>query len=194
MVAEPSQHDARDPDAFRRNGSRASRSRRGERTRTSFVLQVDCEGVYAVPVRLRRRVEAMLLSDRLDRVLAAGVEPESDVLLALRAETLAGAQTRTRLAESVARLLRAADEPDQALSRGPSMAVLPRVRAARPQLEELVARLRASVPVSACGVAQARLLLRDGSGPLFRYEAREDLALLVNRVCAALDPGDRLSL
>ena len=45
------------------------------------------------------------------------------------------------------------------------------------------------MPVSARGVALVRLLLRDGSGPLFRYESREDLAAQVRRAVDALDPG-----
>jgi hypothetical protein len=45
------------------------------------------------------------------------------------------------------------------------------------------------VPVSAHGVALVRLLLRDGSGPLFRYESRDDLTSQVRRAIAALDPG-----
>jgi hypothetical protein len=69
------------------------------------------------------------------------------------------------------------------------MAVLARVRATRPELEALLDRLLVPAPVSARGMALVRLLMRDGSGPLFRYESREDLSLQVRRATDALDPG-----
>jgi hypothetical protein len=37
-------------------------------------------------------------------------------------------------------------------------------------------------------VAAVSLLLRDGSGPLYRYESTADLTVLVRRAIAALDP------
>ena len=166
----------------------AARSARSPR-RVAVVLQVDRGGVYVEPVTLRRRVQCTLLADRLDRSLAAGVHPESDVLLALRAQRLAGPRMRAELATTVRRLLRAADEPEHTLTRAPSMAVLQRVRTTRTDLEALVEHLMAPVPVSARGVALVRMLLRDGSGPLFRYESRADLAAQVRRASDALDPG-----
>ena len=96
---------------------------------------------------------------------------------------------RVELATTVGRLLRAADEPEHTLTRAPSMAVLQRVRTTRNDLESLVDHLLAPVPVSARGVALVRMLLRDGSGPLFRYESRADLAAQVRRAADALDPG-----
>jgi hypothetical protein len=169
--------------------STAARSARRDARRDAVVLQVDCTGVYVEPVTLRRRVQCTLLADRLDRSLAAGVHPESDVLLALRAQRLACPRMRVELATTVGRLLRAADEPEHALTRAPSMAVLERVRTTRNDLEALVDHLLAPVPVSARGVALVRMLLRDGSGPLFRYESRADLAAQVRRATDALDPG-----
>jgi hypothetical protein len=169
--------------------STAATLRRRDRRPTSVVLQVDRAGVYVAPVTLRRRVEAILLADRLDHALADGALPETDVLLALRAERLACAHMRNELACSVGRLLRAAGEPQGGLSRAASMAVLERVRESHDVLEELVDHLLAPVPVSAQGVALARILLRDGSGPLFRYESRDNLTSQVRRAIDALDPG-----
>jgi hypothetical protein len=167
----------------------AASSRRRDRRPLPVVLQVDRTGVYVAPVTLRRRLEALLLADRLDHALARGAVPETDVLLALRAERLACARTRAELASTVGRLLRAAGEPQRGLTRDPSLAVLERVRESHAALEELVDQLLAPVPVSAHGVALVRLLLRDGSGPLFRYESRDDLTSQVRRAIAALDPG-----
>jgi hypothetical protein len=169
--------------------STAVTSRRRDRRPVAVVLQIDRAGVYVAPVTLRRRLEAVLLADRLDHSLARGAVPETDVLLALRAERLASAHTRNELARSVGRLLRVAGEPQRGLTRVPAMAVLERVRESHDALEELVDHLLAPVPVSAHGVALVRLLLRDGSGPLFRYESRDDLTSQVRRAIAALDPG-----
>jgi hypothetical protein len=153
------------------------------------VLQADRTGVYAAPVTLRHRLESHLLADRLDRSLAAGTPPESDVLLALRAERLARPSTREELAAAVQRLVREATEPQHGFSRAPSLAVLSRVARARSELESLVEQLLAPVPVSARGVALVEILLRDGTGPLFRYESTADLALQVRRAGDALEPG-----
>jgi hypothetical protein len=70
------------------------------------------------------------------------------------------------------------------------MAVLARVREARPELEDLVDHLLAPVPVSARGMALVRQLLRDGSGPLFRYESQGDLRRQVSCASAALEPAE----
>ena len=154
------------------------------------VLLVDATGgIYAEPVTLRRRVAAAVLADRLDRTLAEGVEPESDVLLAVRAERLASVRSRNDLARTLGRLLRAASEPEHTLGRASSMAVLSRVREAQPELEDLIDHLLAPVPVPARGMALVRQLLRDGAGPLFRYESQADLRRQVRCASAALDPA-----
>lgn len=168
--------------------SAASASPRGSTSRP-VVLQVDGDGVYVEPVRLRHRLESWLLAERLDETLAAGADPDSDVLLALHAQRLACSSTRDELAASLQRLLRLSARPESGIERTRSLAVLTRVAAARPEIETLVERLLAPVPVPVRGVALVRLLLRDGTGPLFRYESRADLAQQVRRASDALDPG-----
>jgi len=153
------------------------------------VLLVDCTGVYVERVTLLHRLECHLLADRLDRNLAVGLDPESDVLLALRAERLARFSTRRDLAARLQRLLHDAAEPQLGLTRAPSLAVLSRVTTARAEIESLVEHLLAPVPVPARGVALVQLLLRDGTGPLFRYESRADLAAQVRQATDALEPG-----
>lgn len=168
---------------------RAARSRRHERSPRNLVPQVDCTGVYVERVTLRRRLQCRLLADRLDRTLAVGIHPEVDVLLTLHAQRLVREDTRLELAASLERLLAAASRPVSVLSRIPSMAVLPRVAAAQGDIEALVDHLRACVPVSARGVALVRILLRDGSGPLFRYESTGDLGAQVRQAVRALEPS-----
>ena len=153
------------------------------------VLLMDRDGVYVEPVTLRQRIESHLLADRLDQALASGTAPESDVLLALRAQHLVCPTTRWDLAVALERLLRLAAEPDHGVRRTGSVAVLSRVAAARSDIETLVEHLLAPVPVPVRGLALVRVLLRDGRGPLFRYESTDDLALQVRRASDALDPG-----
>jgi hypothetical protein len=152
------------------------------------VLQIDCFGVYVAHASVLQRLECHLLGDRLDRTLAAGIAPETDVLLALRAQRLACTTSRRELARSLLRILDAAAEPATGLNPHASMAILPRVTEHRRDIESLVDHLLAPVPLAARGVALVRLLLRDGTGPLYRYESKADLGEMVRRVTSALDP------
>jgi len=153
-----------------------------------LVLLVDESGVYVERAGWRTRMQARVHAESLDRALAAGVPPESDALLALRAQRLARARTRETLARTLERLLRASQTDGDHRTR-PSMAVLPRIACARADLETLIERLRAPAPLSARGVADTCLLLRDGSGPIYRYESTADLGALVRRIAAELDPS-----
>jgi len=164
-------------------------ARRQRRSQGPEVIQVDCFGLYVEHVTIVQRLESHLLGDRLDRTLAAGVAPETDVLLALRAQRLACTTSRRDLAHSIQRLLDAAAEPAHGFNAHASMAILSRVTECRRDLEALIDHLLAPAPLSARGVALVRLLLRDGTGPLYRYESRADLGILVRRVTAALDPS-----
>lgn len=152
------------------------------------VLLLDDDGLEVCRVTWWQRLQMRVHADTLDRLLAAGVPPESDVLLALRAERLARPRTRETLARTIERLLLASQTYGDRRTR-PSMAVLPRVACARADLEALVERLRAPAPLSARGVADTSLLLRDGSGPVYRYESTADLGALVRRIAAELDPS-----
>lgn len=170
-------------------GRRAER--RASDQRRHVVVLLDADGVCARRTTLRERISARLHAPSLDRRLAAGAAPESDVLLALRARRLARIESRRELALSVMRLLAAA-EPRRRSPLLPfepqPMAVMPRVVAAHDDLERLVTSLLAPAPVSARGVAAVSLLLSDGSGPLYRAESTDDLGALVRRTIVALDP------
>lgn len=87
--------------------------------------------------------------------------------MALRARNLTTARSRTRIANGLAGVLRSADKP----SGGFTAALRPRsedVLEAGPIIASIERRLRAPEPVAAQGVAQIRLLLIDGNGPLYR--------------------------
>lgn len=158
------------------------------------VIQIDADGVWARRVTLRERVESHVFGDRLDRALAAGVPPETDPLLALRATQIASPKSRRELAALVRRLLTTATAGDESPFKARSMAILPRVKKAQREFEALAAHLEAPVPLPARGMAAVKLLLRDGAGPLYRYESRQSLARLVHDITDLLDPSVDWSL
>jgi hypothetical protein len=56
------------------------------------------------------------------------------------------------------------------------------------EFQALADRLLSPAPLPARGVAQARLLLGDGVGPLYRGTSRDDLRTRVAEAVQALDP------
>ena len=150
--------------------------------RGTVVLLLDSEGVYARRVTWRQRLQARLLGDRLDRELASGVRPETDPVLMLRAARISSPRSRRELASL-------ALETRDTRFAAQSMVLLPRVRKARREFEELLERLEAPAPLPARGMAAVMLLLRDGSGPLYRAESRQSLARMVRDITGQLDPA-----
>jgi hypothetical protein len=145
------------------------------------------EAVVVRRVRWRERLMARVRSSGLDSQLAAGVPPAISAPLSLRAQTLGQSHSRTLLAEQILHVLGEA----QGAHRTPR-AQVPRRRsailAAGPELEELAVRLLAGGPVAAHGLAQVRLLLTDGSSPLYFGGASEGLRAATARAFDALHP------
>jgi len=156
------------------------------------VLLVGADGcVTAREVTLRERLSARLRADALDRDLASGVSPDASGPLALKARKLERCSMRRALARSLRQVLA------ETRAGGPYRlgAAVPvrrdRVIGAWDAIEELIRGLLAPGPVSVRGVAQVRLLLIDGDGPLYHPDAGDDLRLRVQRALDALDPfGD----
>jgi hypothetical protein len=134
---------------------------------------------------------------RLDRALAEGASPEASVSLAARAARLTSTQFRRDLAASLRRILVAAGEPERLaapashLSFGVSRSVrvplgTTRIGRSAPLLAELASRLLEPGPVPARGVAMVTELLADGTGPLYRGAARDDLSAAAERAVHAL--------
>jgi hypothetical protein len=132
---------------------------------------------------------------RLDRELAEGTSPEASARLAARAARLTSTEFRRDLAMSLRRILVAAGEPalPEAVpvplgSARPVRVPLRTGRISRsaPLLADLASRLLESGPVPARGVAMVARLLADGTGPLYREAARDDLGALAERAAAAL--------
>jgi hypothetical protein len=119
-----------------------------------------------------------------DRLLAAGAVVEEGTALAVRADRLTSVPER----EAVARTLRQciADAYSESPFR-PSRVELNAsgVIAAEDIIDTITLRLHSPRPVTAVGMARLRVLLADGSGPLYRY-GRGDLTARLAAAFSAL--------
>jgi hypothetical protein len=135
--------------------------------------------------RARTRLWTHLRSRRLDQALASHASPDSSAALSLRACALIGTSARAGLASSVRRLIKEAEH-----ATGPLTFRIPICRAkilrSTETLEALADRLASTDPVDACGVAQAHLLLSDGSGPIYTLPTADDLEPALQRTLVAL--------
>jgi hypothetical protein len=136
-------------------------------------------------VRLRDRASARVRAHALDRRLAAAGAPERSAALPLRAARLIDPSVGAALARRIEPLVAQAD------GRVPPRARVPARRRAvfeaADELEALARRLAGPEPRAVRGVAQARLLLTDGCGPLYSPRAAEELTGAVRRTRAALE-------
>lgn len=120
---------------------------------------------------LGARIAARVRGRQIDRALIEGADPARSARLAARAARLTERGSRVAVAEGLERWL------DGCAGRG-HLTVTPNRRAIdvnRAELSELVAMLRAPVPVYARGVAMVRRLLSDGTG--VAYCDRDGVAL-----------------
>ena len=143
--------------------------------------------VVAHRPRLHDRLAARWLRRRLDRALAGGTPPEASAALALRAQSLTEPERRSTIAEAFRRILREA----QLVPRPWPGRILPsraRVTAAREQLSLLADTLEDPGPVTAGGVAQAWMLLTDGTGPLYNPSSPVNLCAGAARAVRELRP------
>jgi hypothetical protein len=180
------------PDRGRPDRNRPDR--RCGRTATTLVVR-EPHGSGPLAERRRRfsdRVLAHVFGSSLDHQLAAGRPPESGQLLATRALALVCLGRRRALARNWEHLLVAARRPP-----APGRARIPlcrdRILAAEPDIHEMVARLRAPLPVRARGVATAGVLLADAAGPLYNRHNHAALPALLRSAIAQLDPAAALA-
>jgi hypothetical protein len=140
------------------------------------------------PIRLTDRARARIHGESLDRRLAAGQAPEQEPLLAVRARQIVSPRSRQAIARSWERLLKVASRPPAIIS-----AAVPvnrgKIIEAEPEIRELSRCLRAPLPVTAQGVAKARLPLTDATGPVYRPRSGTALAGVVEDAIAHLDPA-----
>ena len=145
---------------------------------------------------LADRVLARVLGASLDESLASGSAPESARLLAVRAQDIVSLDRRTATAAHWERLLRVACQSasvppvPRSGARAAAMPVCARqIIAAEPAIRELVSCLSVPLPVPAQGVAMARVLLTDATGPVYNYRSRVSLAAALEAAITHLDPA-----
>ena len=122
--------------------------------------------LVAERLRVRDRVAARWRTRRLDLALAGGTPAEASAALALRARRLTALSRRRSIADALRRVVREAREG----ARPSYVRVAPcrrRVAAAGDELSRLADMLAEPGPVAPRGVAQAWMLLTDGTGPVY---------------------------
>ena len=133
---------------------------------------------HLVPAHARRegyftrlRVRARRVG--LDRRLAAGEDPRTEIDLRLRADELTRSENRDRIALVIERTFTEAAGPPPPFS---SQVPLARtaIVACTPRLRAIAGRLRSDHFVAAKGVAQATMLVREGTSPLYSTSTSED--------------------
>jgi hypothetical protein len=127
-------------------------------------------------------LRSQLRAHQLDVELAAGADPTSSPELARRARRLTSPRYRASLA---AGLEHAVSDEGFALSaavRSPAVIA----QAVAPSVRALAGQLRGGAGVRPQGVAQALLLLTDGTSALYSSETSDDAVHAVERVQRAL--------
>jgi hypothetical protein len=138
--------------------------------------------------RLLARVHALTL----DEELAAGLPADGGRARAVRAAMLVAPAAREKLARDWERVLHRAHgaregaDPRVPLARA-------RILDAKNDIPQLVAALRADLPVPARGAAMANLLLIDGTSPVYGMGRRHDLRSAVQEATQNLDPWTPLT-
>ena len=113
------------------------------------------------------RMRVLFHRGRLDRLLAEGMGAASDPRLTLRADQLTRPAQRAKLARSLRRGLRALERPSSRFQTPEVPFDAKAVSACRHELNDLVRALTAGRQPHARGLAITRLLITDGSGPLY---------------------------
>jgi hypothetical protein len=137
-------------------------------------------------IRVRDRMRARFRAFSLDQAIAAGAPPDRDAALTLRARKLISERTRSELGSAL-ECASADVDPHPSVVRVSASSRT--VDDARDLIAQLARRLLAPVPVEPRGVAQARLLLSDGTSPLFWSRRSAESRERIEQVLAALEPA-----
>jgi hypothetical protein len=132
---------------------------------------------------LSARIAARLLATRLDCALIAGADPARSARLSARAAMLTRPSIRAALADALDLIVASAQQPPS------RRRVMPRhstVLANAPLLRELALTLRGPEPLYAQGIAMIRVLLSDGTGPLYTSRDGSTLERELRRARAAV--------
>ena len=136
------------------------------------------------------RLVSHLRAGKLDREIAAGASPDANAMLALRARALVRPSARQALARRLALLLEEAASGRPTSRFGDARIPISRERivAAADALRFLMDRLLTPGPVPARGVAVVRVLLTDGTGPLYYPSDTDDLRSVALAAAEELEP------
>jgi hypothetical protein len=135
-------------------------------------------------VTLAARVSARYRVAALDRALAGGAVPESDVALTLHARRLISPTTRRQLAHTLRGIVERSRRPPRPPVPWPGA----QVARAGSDLLALAERLERPEAVDARGVARVRVLLSDSDGPLQVNPDARGLIQAAREAVAALEP------
>jgi hypothetical protein len=130
------------------------------------------------------RLAARLQARRLDRALARGVPAERSPALSWRAQVLTRPALTHELGTELRRLVSEAHEPGRALLRVQTDPG--RLISVESELRRLASRLDSARPSHPAGVAKVRLLLTDGTGPLYGCSSVQALSAAVQDAFVAL--------
>ena len=147
----------------------------------------DADYPVSEPCRIRSRLVAWAGAWWLDQALAGGVCPDTSATLSIRAHRLIGLATRRALARELRDVVDRAGRPREPFDNGIRVCAI-EVLDARDAIEDLASRLDDRAPVEPAGVARARLLLRDGAGPLYSASYPGGLRQAVLVAIDALEP------
>jgi hypothetical protein len=156
--------------------------------RTPLLIESPDAGMVATaPCHLHVRALARLQSWSLDASLARGISPDTSAPLSMRAHRLIGLASRRKLARQIRDVIGLARRPHHRLDAGIHVCT-EQVMLCRETIEALADRLEALDPVDCMGVAQARVLLHDGAGPLYHGARAQRLEASLQAALDALEP------
>lgn len=144
-----------------------------QNSQTLLTRSTVARGTAAPAPSLRARMAARLRATKFDRLAAVDGGAPAGGAYAAHCARLTSTAEREAVARSLRRIVR------DARGRGPLMSSrvplhTSNVAAAEDLIDEITLRLHSPRPVGARGMARLRLLLADGTGPLYRY-GRGDL-------------------
>ena len=131
------------------------------------------------------RLAAVMRGRRLDRRLESGADPDTSVLLSLRAAALISPSRRRRLALTLRQMVSDAEHSPHPFN---SRVMLARreILEARDLIEEVASLLVCRSPANPTGVAHVQVLVEDGSSPLYRCQFTATLRERLEAAIAAL--------
>jgi hypothetical protein len=132
------------------------------------------------------RLRARIAARRLDRDLANGGSPDTDVVVALHARRLLGMRERRRLADGLTHALLVSTRPPASVI-VPTVVDRRAVAGAAAEVVELCRHLLTPGPISVRGVACVRALLTNGVGPLYDVVPGGSLGTALRHAAELLD-------